>query len=62
MARWSDIHVVHKGQRVVIDGVGFSGIGRLELLQLCRTAPRHSASIRTTRPGWKAPPILSPPT
>ncbi len=34
MARWSDIHVVHKGQRVVIDGVGFSGIGRLELLQL----------------------------
>lgn len=34
MKRWSDIHVVHRGERVVIDGVGFSGIGRLHLLQL----------------------------
>jgi 2-polyprenyl-6-methoxyphenol hydroxylase-like FAD-dependent oxidoreductase len=34
MARWSDIHVVHRGERIVIDGVGFSGIGRLELLRL----------------------------
>lgn len=34
MRRWSDIHVVHRGERIVIDGIGFSGIGRLELIQL----------------------------
>lgn len=36
MERWSDITVVHRGERVVIDGVGFAGIGRLELLTLLR--------------------------
>jgi len=34
LTRWRDIHVVHRGQRIVIDGIGFSGIGRLELLRL----------------------------
>jgi 2-polyprenyl-6-methoxyphenol hydroxylase-like FAD-dependent oxidoreductase len=34
MATWCDITLVHKGARVVIDGIGFSAIGRLELLQL----------------------------
>ena len=34
MKRWSDIAVVHKDERIVIDGVGFAGIGRLELLKL----------------------------
>lgn len=34
MKRWSDIAVVHRGRRIAIDGVGFSGIGRLELLGL----------------------------
>ncbi|QBF31095.1 FAD-dependent monooxygenase [Thalassococcus sp. S3] len=34
MTRWSDIHIVHRGERMVIDGIGFSGIGRLELLRL----------------------------
>lgn len=34
LTRWRDIHVVHRGQRVVLDGIGFSGIGRLELLKL----------------------------
>lgn len=36
MRHWSDITVVHGGQRVVIDGVGFSAIARLELLRLLR--------------------------
>ncbi len=34
MQRWSDIAVVHANQRIVIDGVGFSAIGRLDLLAL----------------------------
>src|SRR5262249_45797971 len=31
---WHDIAIVHRGERVVIDGVGFAAIGRLKLLQL----------------------------
>jgi 2-polyprenyl-6-methoxyphenol hydroxylase-like FAD-dependent oxidoreductase len=31
---WNDIALVHRGERVVIDGVGFAAIGRLTLLQL----------------------------
>ena len=34
MKRWSDIVVRHKGEAIAIDGVGFAGIGRLELLHL----------------------------
>jgi 2-polyprenyl-6-methoxyphenol hydroxylase-like FAD-dependent oxidoreductase len=34
MESWSDIAIVHRGDRVVIDGVGFAAIGRLKLLQL----------------------------
>jgi 2-polyprenyl-6-methoxyphenol hydroxylase-like FAD-dependent oxidoreductase len=34
MESWSDITVVHRGTPVVIDGIGFAAIGRLELLQL----------------------------
>ena len=34
LTRWRDIHVVHRGERVVLDGIGFSGIGRLDLLAL----------------------------
>ncbi|MGA8258624.1 MAG: FAD-dependent monooxygenase [Arenicellales bacterium] len=36
MERWCDIAVVHQGERIAIDGVGFSAIGRLELLALLR--------------------------
>jgi 2-polyprenyl-6-methoxyphenol hydroxylase-like FAD-dependent oxidoreductase len=34
MRRWSDLSLVHRGQRITIDGVGFAAIGRLQLLQL----------------------------
>lgn len=34
MQRWSDIAVVHGNERIAIDGVGFSAIGRLDLLKL----------------------------
>jgi 2-polyprenyl-6-methoxyphenol hydroxylase-like FAD-dependent oxidoreductase len=41
MERWSDIEVVHRGERIIIDGVGFSAIGRLELLTLLQTRARQ---------------------
>lgn len=34
MVRWSNIDIVHRNERIVIDGVGFCGIGRLELIEL----------------------------
>lgn len=37
MERWSNIAVVHGGARIDIDGVGFAGIGRLELLKLLQS-------------------------
>ena len=52
MKRWSNIDVVHRGERIAIDGVGFAGIGRLELLRLLQSRaaelglfPRYGARI-----------------
>lgn len=42
MELWSDLTVVHRGTPVVIDGIGFSAIGRLELLRLLR---QRAASV-----------------
>ena len=40
MVSWSDIVIVHRGERVVIDGVGFAAVGRLKPLQLLQTRAR----------------------
>lgn len=40
METWRDITVVHRGQTIAIDGVGFSAIGRLELLRLLQQRAR----------------------
>ena len=34
MESWDDMTLSLRGERVVIDGIGFSAIGRLQLLQL----------------------------
>jgi 2-polyprenyl-6-methoxyphenol hydroxylase-like FAD-dependent oxidoreductase len=34
MESWNGITIVHHGERVVIDGIGFAAIGRLKLLEL----------------------------
>ncbi|HET7133337.1 MAG TPA: FAD-dependent monooxygenase, partial [Gammaproteobacteria bacterium] len=34
---WVDLVVVHRGERVVIDGIGFSAIGRLHFLHLMQS-------------------------
>lgn len=36
MEAWTDITVMHRGVATVIDGIGFSAIGRLKFLQLLR--------------------------
>ena len=40
MKRWSDIAIVHRGERITIDGIGFAGIGRLDLLRLLQQRAR----------------------
>lgn len=41
---WRDIAIVHRGERVSIDGVGFSAIGRLQLLQVLQQQA-HAAGV-----------------
>jgi len=40
MEAWNDMTLVHRNERVVIDGIGFSAIGRLKLLQLLQQRVR----------------------
>ena len=42
MEAWADITIVHRGEAIAIDGVGFSAIGRLELLQLLQQRARDA--------------------
>ncbi len=44
METWRDIKLLDRGEEVIIDGVGFSAIGRLELLRLLQ-ARVHAAGI-----------------
>ena len=40
MELWNDIAIVHRGERIVIDGIGFAAIGRLKLLELLQARAR----------------------
>jgi len=40
MESWDDMTLVHRNERVVIDGIGFAAIGRLKLLQLLQARLR----------------------
>ena len=52
METWDDMTLVHRNERVVIDGIGFAAIGRLKLLQLLQqrlrsvgVAPEFSRAV-----------------
>jgi 2-polyprenyl-6-methoxyphenol hydroxylase-like FAD-dependent oxidoreductase len=40
MESWDDITLVHRNERIEIDGIGFAAIGRLKLLQLLQARVR----------------------
>ena len=40
MESWDDMTLVHRNERVVIEGIGFAAIGRLKLLQLLQQRAR----------------------
>jgi 2-polyprenyl-6-methoxyphenol hydroxylase-like FAD-dependent oxidoreductase len=47
METWADMTIAHRGKRVTIDGVGFSAIGRLELILLLgQRAEEAGADLR----------------
>jgi 2-polyprenyl-6-methoxyphenol hydroxylase-like FAD-dependent oxidoreductase len=51
MQTWRDITIAHRGQSVGIDGVGFSAIGRLELLRLLQRRARDAGvALRFSTP------------
>ncbi len=45
MEAWDDITIVHRGEAIAIDGVGFSAIGRLELLRLLQQRAREAGVV-----------------
>ena len=49
MESWNDITLVKRGERIVIDGIGFAAVGRLHLLQLLQTRARSVGVVPTYR-------------
>ena len=45
MESWQDITLDIRGERVVIDGVGFAAVGRLKLLQLLQARARAAGAV-----------------
>jgi 2-polyprenyl-6-methoxyphenol hydroxylase-like FAD-dependent oxidoreductase len=52
LVRWSDVTLAHAGERIRIDGIGFTAIGRLQLLQLLQAraasvgvVPRYGTAL-----------------
>jgi 2-polyprenyl-6-methoxyphenol hydroxylase-like FAD-dependent oxidoreductase len=45
MESWRDIKLVHHGEEIVIDGIGFSAIGRLEFLKLLQGRVRAAGIV-----------------
>jgi 2-polyprenyl-6-methoxyphenol hydroxylase-like FAD-dependent oxidoreductase len=45
METWQDMTLVHRGETVTIDGVGFSAIGRLELLRLLQKRAAAAGAV-----------------
>lgn len=51
LERWSGIAIYHRGERVLLDGIGFTAIGRLHLLQLLQRQVRNeSIDVSFNRP------------
>ncbi|MFN3349050.1 FAD-dependent monooxygenase [Pseudorhodoplanes sp.] len=42
LERWSGIAIHHRGERVMLDGIGFTAIGRLRLLQILQQQARDN--------------------
>ncbi|MFZ5691153.1 MAG: FAD-dependent monooxygenase [Pseudomonadota bacterium] len=51
LERWSGIAIHHRGERIMLDGIGFTAIGRLRLLQLLQQQARDEGiKITFNRP------------
>jgi 2-polyprenyl-6-methoxyphenol hydroxylase-like FAD-dependent oxidoreductase len=51
LERWSGIAIHHRGERIMLDGIGFTAIGRLRLLQMLQAQARdEGVTIAFNRP------------
>jgi 2-polyprenyl-6-methoxyphenol hydroxylase-like FAD-dependent oxidoreductase len=55
MEAWTDLTVVHRGTPVVIDGIGFSAIGRLEFLRLMQQRAASAEVVPEYRKALASP-------